>query len=163
MQAKFYVRGEDRRKKNLPVEGDRRKSARRETDSSLESAAFGKLTKFLGALDDLIERAEKALGQVEETHDPEEVTQIPTRNPTLAGVVRALSKAQAELLELARAARDTARLSPPVRERVAALATRIEEVEGRLTRHMAARLKIDPPKTPPRAKRLVERIARLVG
>lgn len=159
---KFVIRGEDRRKTNEPVRVDRRGGSRR-VDENLSSDQLAlELKAALRALEQMLRETEADLEEVAAGRDPDEVTQIPTRNEKLAGAVRSLADAEAGLLDLVRAAKMAARLTPELRSWSVEVAERACAVEERLAEHMAERLGIDRPDEPPRARRLVEKLRKIL-
>lgn len=160
---KFVIRGEDRRKTNEPVAVDRRGGSRR-VDENLSSDQLAlELKAALRALEQMLRETEADLEEVAAGRDPDEVTQIPTRNEKLAGAVRSLADAEAGLLDLVRAAKMAARLTPELRAWSVEVAERACAVEEHLAEHMAERLGIDRPAEPPRARRLVEKLQKILG
>lgn len=160
---KFTIRGEDRRKRNEPVARDRRAGPRRMQDATTSEESGAELKAALRALEQMLRETEGTLEEVAAGRDPDEVTQIPTRNEKLAGAVRSLADAQAGLLDLVRAAKTAARLTPELRAWVVEVAERACDVEEKLADHMAERLHIDRPDEPPRARRLIEKLRKVMG
>lgn len=164
MERKFKMRGQDRRKKNVMVANDRRGGSRRTSEArKAEPGVTTGLQAALRSLETLISGIRQDLTSVMDARDPDEVTQIPTRNEKLADAVRLLSEAQAGLLEFVRATQQAARLTPELREWVKDVAGRAADVESELAHHMAERLHIDPPRSAPRAKRFTSRLERLLA
>lgn len=159
----FRVRGEDRRRQEIPVAIDRRRGPRRTEGRDRRSELIDELMGALGRLEDVIAGAESGLALAAAERDPDEVTQIPTRSEPLAGSVRELATAQAALLEFVRAMAESSHFTATLRARLQSVALRAGEVERRLALHMAERLGIDPPESAPRARRFTEKIARLLG
>ena len=160
---KFVIRGEDRRKKNEPVSNDRRQGSRRNVEPAGTDSIARELKTALRALEAVLRQIETDLEEVAATRNPDEVTQIPTRNEKLAGAVRKLGDAEAGLLDLVRAAKLAARLTPELREWSVEVAERACAAEEKLAAHMAERLGIDRPGEPPRARRMVEKLQKILA